>query len=144
MDRLHRLLTDAHARFGQDVDRIDPDRCTLPIEAYPCGKTGVIAFVGDYALTGWEHHDIRAASRDAYRHLHQRLKARGFTRHMVFPLNFRSVILTRKLGAVPVGRDDNGYVHHHLTLEAFEKAAAQHLHREVSEHGQEVSTAEGA
>lgn len=138
LERLYDLLVASHGPLGQTVDRIVPEELTDEVEAYPCGQSGVIAFIGDYALTGWERADIPAAPRDAYRRLHDRLKVRGFTKHMVYPMNFRSVILTRKLGAVPVGVDADGYMHYILTLEAFEKAAAQHLHREVSDHGQEV------
>ncbi len=138
LDRRYDLLVASHSRLGQTIERIDPAAEDRPIEAYPCGQSGVIAFIGDYVLTGWERSDIPAAPRDAYRRLHERLKARGFTYHMVYPLNARSVILTRKLGAKPTGVDADGYVHYILTLEAFEQAAAEHLHREASDHGQEV------
>lgn len=137
LERLHRLLVASHQPLGQVVEEVSEEDAAK-MDVYPCGHTGVIAFTGEYVLTGWEHSDMQAAARDAYRHLGERLKAQGFTRHMVYPMNFRSVILTRKLGAVPLGVDADGYVHYILTLEAFEKAAAEHLHREASDHGQEV------
>ncbi len=131
MERLHQLLAESHERFGQEIERLDAFTANQVIEVYPCGPSGVIAFLGDYVLTGWPDSEIRAASRDAYRHLAKRLDERGFTRHMVHPLNFRSVKLTRKLGAVPQGYDADGYVHYILTRERFGR------------HGKEVAAAEG-
>jgi hypothetical protein len=143
LERLHVLLTKAHAKFGQEVDRLE-DFEQLEIQAFSCGRTGVIAFIGEYVLTGWEDHDIRRASRDAYRHLGDWLKVHGFTRHMVYPRNFRSVILTRKLGAKPVGIDQDGYVHYLLTYDDFLRSEQARLHPSESRHGQEVPTAESA
>lgn len=117
LDRLHELLSESAARFGQTIDRIDemhPD-----LEVHRVGRTGVLAFVGDYVLTGWPDDEMRIAGRDAYKLLQARLDERGMTRHMVYPLNFRSVKLTRKLGAKPVGVDADGYVHYTLTREEF-------------------------
>lgn len=139
LERLHHLLVASHQPLGQVVEVVSEEDAAK-MDVYPCGHTGVIAFTGEYVLTGWEHSDLQAAARDAYRHLGERLKRQGFTRHMVYPMNFRSVILTRKLGAVPVGLDADGYVHYILTLEAFEKAAAEHLRREDPENGKKVQT----
>lgn len=142
LDRLYELLVASHEPLGQKVDRIEEATLEDPVEAYPCGQSGVIAFIGEYVLTGWDPSDMPAAPRDAYRHLHERLRRVGRTRHMVYPLNFRSVILTRKLGAVPIGKDDDGYVHYILTLEAFERSEARRMHREGSSNGQEVGSPE--
>lgn len=136
LERLHRLMSEAHAPFGQAAGLLTPEQAANAI-AMPCGETGVIAFIGEYVLTGWEDHDIRAASRDAYRHLGQWLRVHPYTRHMVYPLNFRSVRLTRKLGAKPIGVDADGWVHYVLTREDF--TAARRSRR--SRHGQEISTA---
>ncbi len=144
LERLHALLQASAARFGQTVDRLDQDYDLASIDVYPCGKSGVIAFIGEYVLTGWEDADRHAAAWDAYQRLGERLASHGFTRHMVYPLNFPSVRLTRKLGAVPLGVDADGYMHYILTLDAFQRNQHLHLHpaTEAIRHGQEVSTAE--
>jgi hypothetical protein len=131
MERLHQLLAESHGRFGEEVARIEEFTGGWDIEVHACGPSGVIAFLGDYVLAAWPDSEQRAASRDAYRYLLKRLDERGFTRHMVHPMNFRSVKLTRKLGAKPQGYDADGYVHYILTRERFGR------------HGKEVSTAEG-
>lgn len=146
LDRLHRLLVASHAPLGAEVDRITPETADPDMEVYPCGSTGVIAFVGDYVLCGWEDNDLHAASAEAFRRLHQRLQERRYTLHMVQPRNFRSVKLTRKLGAVPIGVDEDGYVHYRLTLEGFEaKTGAKRppSNLRYTNYGQEVETSKG-
>lgn len=130
----HALLLELRALLGPDED-FDP--CLSVIqhidrEVFRVGTAGVLAFFGDYALCGWPDADQRAASRDAYWVLRQRLDERGLTRHVVRPTNFRSVKLTRKLGARPIGVDPDGYVHYILTKERFGR------------HGKEVAAAEGS
>ena len=94
------------------------------VEVHHLGGRGVLGFLGDYALCGWGKSDMPQAPQAAYRLLHDRLRRVGYTRHMVHPLNFSSVVLTRKLGAKPVGVDDDGFVHYVLTLEDFERSPA--------------------
>jgi hypothetical protein len=141
--RLHRILSDSHEKFGQDLGPLCPGADMSDLEIHPVGRTGAIAFVGDYVLVGWEDHDMRRASRDAWRCLYERLQKRGFTRHVVYPMNFRSVIQTRKLGAVPQGVDADGYVHYLLTLDAFLQAPAAR-HCRGHSNGQEVAASQGA
>jgi hypothetical protein len=133
LERLYALLQEAHAHFGHSIARVDEfaARAVDDFEIYPVGPSGVLAFFGDYVLGGWPPDEQRAASRDAYAILLRRLDRRGFTRHMVHPMNFRSVRLTRKLGAKPIGVDADGYVHYILTRERFGR------------HGKEVAAAEG-
>lgn len=140
LERLHDLLTAEAARRGDTVDRLDPNEYRS-VEAYPCGRSGVIVFIDHYALTGWEPQDVRRAARDAYRRLGDKLARDGFTLHMVHHLNIESIILTRKLGAELLGMDRDGYYHYRLTREGF-KAAAANKHRGRT-NGQEVSPAEG-
>lgn len=120
LTRLHTLLQAAHMKFGHTVDPIDAFTVDPDTEVYPCGPSGVLAFIGEYVLAAWPDAEHRPASRAAYRLLEERLATRGLTRHMVHPLNFRSVIVTRKLGAKPLGVDNDGYVHYLLTRQAFE------------------------
>lgn len=131
LDRLHQLLADAHGRFGEQIAKIDEFTGGWDVEVHPCGPSGVLAFLGDYVLAAWPDDEQRLASRAAYRLLQRRLEERGFTRHMVHPCNFRSVKLTRKLGAKPLGVDPDGYMHYILTRERFGR------------HGKEVAAAEG-
>lgn len=118
--RLHTLLVESHGKFGHAVDPIDEHTVPADFEVFPVGPSGVLAFLGNYVLAAWPDAERRPASRDAYRLLWERLKERGFTQHMVHPLNFRSVKLTRRLGAKPQGVDEFGYMHYLLTLAAFE------------------------
>ena len=142
LERLYELLQAEAAARGDEVDRIDlfsaPD-----IEVYPVGRSGVIAFIGGYALTGWEPADMRRAARDAYRILGDKLLRDGQTNHMVHHRNVPSTILIRKLGGEFLGYDSDGYFHYRLTLEGYRKAQATHLKRGVT-HGKEVSTTESA
>lgn len=128
--RLISLLNVTHQQCGLDAEPLVGllgGRDDVEIhELSPCG---VLAFVGDYVLAAWPDDEIRTASRAAYRILSQRLQRRGFTRHMVHPANFRSVKLTRKMGAEPIGIDADGFVHYVLLTERF------------PHHGQEVAAA---
>lgn len=119
LQRLYDLLSAAHAKFGSEIAPMDEFSVNPDFEIYPVGPSGVLAFLGDYVLTAWPDDEQRPASRDAYRLLGARLEERGFTLHMVHPLNFRSVKLTRKLGAKPTGVDADGYVHYILTRADF-------------------------
>ena len=102
------------------------------VEFHEVSPSGVVAFVGDYCLGAWPDDEIRIAAPAAHRVLSARLRERGFTRHMVHPLNFRSVKLTRKMGAEPIGVDADGFVHYVLRSERF------------PHHGQEVPAAPAA
>lgn len=144
LERLRAHLQRSHARWGHEVERLPH---TADAVAYPCGHSGVLAFIGGYALCGWDPDD-RRAPRDAYRLLGERLRDHGPTRHMVYPLNLESVRLTRKLGAVPQGVDADGYVHYVLTYDGYKAAALKHLGRRCPAHllpetpdGQENATA---
>lgn len=128
--RLHQLLSESHARFGATVDPIDEHSVPPDFEVFPVGPSGVIAFLGDYVLTAWPDDEQKPASRDAYQRLWDRLRERGFTRHMVHPCNFRSVKLTRRLGAKPQGVDEHGYIHYLLTLADFEAHVPSLRHKE--------------
>jgi hypothetical protein len=133
--RLYGYLSAAHVGFGLPHEPLTNMLDFDDVEIHPLGRTGAIAFIGDYVLTAWPDDEMRACCRDAYRILGSRLEARGFTRHMVHPLNFPSVKLTRKLGAIPVGVDSDGFVHYILTKYRF--IGSKH-------HGQEVATAQAA
>lgn len=131
LDRLHELLSIEAARRGDTIDRLD--EFAVDLEVYPVGQSGVIALINGYVIAAWPFRERRRASVEAYQILHQWLRERGVTKHMVHPLNGHSVIVTRKLGAKPIGVDRDGYMHYTLTLEAFE---ARH-------HGKEEPAAEG-
>jgi hypothetical protein len=128
--RLISMLNVTHQQFGLDPE---PLAGLLggghEVELHELSPAGVLAFVGDYVLAAWPDDEMPQASRVAHRLLSARLKARGFTRHMVHPRNFRSVKLTRKMGATPLGVDADGFVHYILRSERFP-------------HGQEVAAAE--
>lgn len=129
-----RLLQELATLLGPRED-FDPTLARvqhIDREVYRVGTAGVVAFFGDYALCGWPDEDQRPASRDAYWVLRRRLDERGMTRHMVHPANFRSVKLTTRLGARPIGVDPDGYIHYILTRERFGR------------HGKEVAAAEGS
>lgn len=132
--RLICMLNVAHARCGIDAEPLTGllGGGLHDVELHELSPAGVLAFVGDYVLVAWPDDEIRVASPAAYRVLSERLQRRGFTRHMVHPLNFRSVKLTRKMGAIPIGVDGDGFVHYVLLTERF------------PHHGQENSTAEAA
>lgn len=143
LQRLHALLAASHARFGVVIDPIDQFTVNPDMEVYPCGPTGVLVFLGDYVLSAWPDAEQRAASREAYKLLKARLEDRGFTRHMVHPCNFRSVILTRSLGAKLEGVDSDGFVHYMLRKEDFGGYGSRRRSSREHNDGQEVATAEG-
>lgn len=130
--RLHGLLTVTHRAYGLDAEPLLGLLAYDDVELHEVSPGGVLAFVNDYVLAAWPPDESRVAGRAAYRLIQARLRRRGFTRHMVHPLNFTSVKVTRKLGAVPIGVDDEGFVHYVLLTERF------------PHHGQEVATAESA
>lgn len=132
LERLHFLLSEEAATRGDTIDRLDEN--AVDLEVLPVGRTGVIALINGYVLAAWPPEERRAAARDAYVVLWGWLRERGVTKHMVNPRNFQSVKVTRKLGAVPIGVDKDGYVHYTLTLEAFEER----------HHGKEEPAAEGS
>lgn len=142
------LLRELHAHLqreatarGDTVDELSafdqPDA-----EAHRVGRRGVLAFIGGYAVVGWDAQDMRPAARDAYRVLGRKLAEVGQTRHMVHHRNVPSIILTRKLGAEFLGYDADGYIHYVLTHKGYLAAQAKHLNR-GSPNGQEISAAEG-
>ena len=117
LQELYEGLVAAHTPLGLSVDPIDTAH--WDIEAYRCGARGVLAFIGDYVLIVLPDKGDLVASREVYRLLAARLAERGVIRHMVHPKNFASVKSTRRLGARPVGYDEDGYVHYTLTPENF-------------------------
>lgn len=130
--RLYGMLAATHRKWQVDPESFDEMVHREDAIVYPVGQGGVLAFFGDYALCAWSMPDTHAASRDAFRLISARLKERGFTRHVVHPCNFRSVKLTRKMGALPEGVDADGFVHYRLDSERF------------PHHGQEVTPTEAA
>lgn len=123
--RLAAMLNATHRHLGLAPEPLLDLLEQEDVELHELSPAGVLAFVGDYVLAAWPDDEMPLASRAAHRLLSARLKARGFTRHMVHPRNFRSVRLTRKMGAVPRGVDEDGFVHYILRSERFP-------------HGQEV------
>lgn len=117
--RLYGFLLSAHRACGIELDPFEAFIQQEGAEYHEVGKGGVLAFFGDYVLCGWAPADTHAASIDAYRLLGERLRARGFTRHMVYPRNFPSVRLTRRIGARPIGVDRDGFVHYLLKAEDY-------------------------
>lgn len=117
--RLHGLLVAAHKPFGLDPEPLTSLLQYDNVELYELSPAGVMAFVGDYVLGAWPDDEMREASRNGFRIVSRRLKERGFTLHMVYPLNFRSVKLTRKMGARPIGYDSEGFMHYKLLSENF-------------------------
>jgi predicted xylose isomerase-like sugar epimerase len=132
LDRLHALLSEEAARRGDTIDRLDEN--AVDLEVYPVGQSGVMALINGYVIAAWPRRERIRASVEAFQILHLWLRERGVTKHMVHPLNFPSVIVTRKLGAVPIGVDRDGFVHYNLTLEAFEER----------HHGKEEPAPEGS
>lgn len=132
LERLHALLSEEAAARGDTVDRLDD--LAVDLEVVPMGRTGVMALINGYVLAAWPPEEQAVAAPQAFRQIHQWLKERGVTRHMVHPRNFRSVKVTRRLGAKPKGYDRDGYMHYELTLKAFEER----------HHGKEVAAPEGA
>jgi hypothetical protein len=117
--RLYGFLMAEHAQWG-----IEPDSMTEMLgrddcEFHPVGQLGVVAFIGDYCLAAWPPWDQLSSCRAAYRVIGQRLRERGFTLHMIYPRNFRSVKVTRKMGALPLGVDSEGFMHYRLDRERY-------------------------
>lgn len=125
--RLHGMLSAVHRQWGVDlpVDLMAAEEG----EYHPLADTGVLAFIpgasGIYVLAAWVPDEMARASLEAHRLLSAKLKQVGRTLHVVYPRNFASVKLTRKMGAVPLGVDPDGFVHYELLSERFP-------------HGQEV------
>ncbi len=119
--RLWGYLTAAHKKWDVDLDPIKDlvHQHSEDVQYHLVGRTGVLAFIGDYVLAAWPDDERLAASRDVHRLTSQRLKERGFTLHMVYAMNLRSVKLTRKVGAVPIGVDADGFVHYRLDCANF-------------------------
>lgn len=132
LDLIYRRLVQVHARWGVSIDPLDPATIDPDYEVHQCGPDAALAFLGDYVLVALPNPPTPGSARKVVRLLHRRLRERGRTRHMVYPLNFPSVKATRKLGAVPVGFDADGFMHYELTLERFLR------------HGQEIQTPQGA
>lgn len=132
LERLHDLLRQEAAARGDTVDRLDDQ--AVDLEVVPMGRTGVMALINGYVLAAWPPEEQAVAAPMAFRQIHQWLLERGVTRHMIHPANFRSVKVTRRLGAKPVGYDRDGYMHYELTLKAFEDR----------HNGKEVAAPEGA
>ena len=116
---LHAGLVAAHAPLGLQVDEIDQFSADPDMEVHRCGRRGVLAFLGEYVLMVLPDPSDIAANREVYRLLAARLSVRGIIRHMVHPKNFPSVKSTRRLGALPVGYDADGYMHYVLTPAKF-------------------------
>lgn len=129
--RLGDALNLQHAQWGIPMEPLTDLLDRDDVELHEVSPGGVLAFVGDYVLAAWPPEEQLRAARKAYRLIRARVAARGFTLHMVYPRNFRSVIVTRKLGAKLLGVDSDGFVHYRLGTE--EKS-----------NGQEVSAAEAA
>lgn len=140
--RLIAQLNLAHQRCGVDaeplVGLLGDHEDTEIHELSPCG---VLAFVGDYVMAAWPDDEQRVAAPVAYGILWARLRDRGLTRHMVHPLNLRSVKLTRRMGAKPIGVDADGFVHYELTRASFEAHVPQ-LRKQG--HGQENAAPQAA
>lgn len=77
-------------------------------------KTGVVGFSGDYVMAAWPPNETAQAACRAVRLIIRRVETHGFVLYAVYPLNARSVIATRKIGAVPLGVDEDGFVHYRL------------------------------
>lgn len=149
LQRLHELLVDASARFGEEVDPIDPDTCPPDMEVYPVGRSGVVALIGGYLLAAWPPDERNEASPAAMRYIRGWLEARGQIRHMVFWRNAPSIIATRRLGAEPIGVDPDGYIHYITTLEDFNTRELGSIRAQNkragdrTDNGQEVAASQG-
>lgn len=119
--RLHGYLAATHKALGIPFDPIadliaaQDDEVVL----HEVGETGVVAFIGDYCLLAWPPSEHFRARRQAWRLLEARLKLRGFTRHVVALANWRSMRVTRRIGAQSLGIDADGFVHMLLTYDNF-------------------------
>lgn len=141
LTELHAMLVAAHAPLGLPVDSMDVFTAGADWEVHRCGKRGVLAFFGDYVVMALpDPGDIRG-DREVYRLLAERLHDRGLVRHMVHPRNFPSVKSTRRLGALPQGYDEDGYMHYVLTPHSFKPY--ERFKPRGSAHGQEVAATEG-
>lgn len=114
--RLYQFLKVSHDAIGVPTEPLEQLLAEQPEDAvyHEVGRTGVLAFIGDYVLGAWPPDEQYIASKAVHRLTSARLRERGFTRHVVHPRNFRSVKLTRKIGAKPVGVDQDGFVHYVL------------------------------
>ena len=144
LERLHHLLVAAGQQWDEVVDPIDE---MLPdLEVYPVGKSGVAAFFGEYMLAAWPPAERVEATAKTYRLIAERLEERGLIRFMVHLRNVRSIIAVRRLGAKPLGVDDEGYIHYLLTQEGFanrgRRTGLKTKLREYTGHGQEKQAAE--
>ena len=116
---LYAGLVAAHAPLGLPVDELDRFTANPDMEIHRCGARGVLAYFGEYVVMVLPDPGDIVANRRVYSLLAERLHDRGLVRHMVHPRNFPSVKSTRRLGASPLGYDEDGYMHYVLTPETF-------------------------
>lgn len=138
--RLWGYLCVTHAKWQVDLDAVGSMIQAEDAEYYPCGPTGVVAFIGDYLLAAWPHDEHVLATRESLRQLSRRLQARGFVLIMVYASNLRAVKATRRMGGVPLGYDSDGFMHYRLECANFpyhDSVATS----EGTDHGQEVAAA---
>lgn len=141
LQELHAGLAAAHTPLGLPVDPIDSFTLNPDWEVHRCGQRGVLAYFGEYVVMVLPDPGDIVANRRVYSLLAERLHDRGLVRHMVHPRNFPSVKSTRRLGACPIGFDEDGYMHYVLTPRNFKPY--ERFKPRGSAHGQEVATTEG-
>lgn len=124
--RLWGYLRATHTALGVSCDSFDAlIDASKDAELFALGSAGVAAFLGDYVYMAWPPDAKHVAVRAALRVLSDRLDSHGFVLHAVYPLNARSVVATRRLGAVPIGVDADGFVHYKLTRDGFRYGKAK-------------------
>lgn len=124
--RLWAYLRCTHRALGVDCDTFDKlIDASRGAELHDLGGGAVAGFLNDYVYLAIPPDARHVATKAALRVLSNRLNTHGFVFHAVYPLNARSVIATRRLGAVPIGVDADGFVHYKLTQEGFRYGQAK-------------------
>lgn len=127
--RLWGYLSATHRRYCGIVEPESfDDLFEEDAEFHAVGRWGVCAFSGEYLYCAFPYFDRVAATRATLPLIKARLQTHRRTLLAVHPLNFSSVRISRMLGAIPFGVDEDGFVHYELTPDRFRR------------HGQEKST----
>lgn len=116
--RLWGYLKATHDAWGVDWP-VPPAEEVAEMEFHAVGKSGVVSFHGPYVLIAYPPDDRVAAGRDIMPLLRARLDLLGETRHVVHSRNITSIRATRRLGAVPIGVDADGFIHYILKRENY-------------------------
>lgn len=118
-ERLYQLVKAAHEECGAPVEERLEFFSDDDWEFHPAGRSGVVAFRGDYYMVALAPGERSGSGREVLKILRQKLREVGKLRSTVYHRNWRSAMATKRLGAVLLGMDEDGFFHYELTKEGF-------------------------